>query len=375
MRPDLAYRRSDRAAAVRAALVVLVSLAAIGLAAAAAISGNARAARSERYATQLSARTVHGVDDLVALLKAQQATYLRIAPPATDFVMRQPCGTVPFDPNGFPDGFLNGLVAGTNKGCLAYTVVVAEDPATRETVFANANGYEIHAVAPPAGYNPWWFVESAYPDLGSGKYDGAQVAWLKACYDPAHVQVTVTLLPVASIQAYAAAMADDGATASAALSGISPMMRYDGPQLTNLQFTAIETKTNGMLLTLAYPNGFTNRIDIFTCTNLVDSWWDLAATVSVSTTNWVEWLDTSPPGFRLYAAGNADLDTDHDGLADAREKFMYHTSAVTNDTDRDGLTDSNEVFNLHTDPNNSNTCPPTVTILFPTDGYGKVWLP
>ena len=154
------------------------------------------------------------------------------------------------------------------------------------------------------------------------------------------------------------------------------MMRYSGPPVTNIQFTAIETKTNGMLLTLAYPNGFTNRVDIFTCTDLVGAWWDLAATVNVNTsTNWIEWLDTSPPGLRFYAAGNADVDADHDNLPDDREKFMYHTSATTNDTDHDGLTDSNEVFNLHTDPNNSDTNPPTVWIVFPSNNYAKVWLP
>jgi len=357
-----------------AAAIVLASLGALAFAAVTTISANTTATRAKQYADGLAARTVSGVSDLAALFKAQQATYLRITPPASDFVLRQSCGTVPFDPNGFPDDFLNGLVAETNKGCLVYTVVVAEDPTTRETVFANSQGREIHAIAAATGYDPWWFLESIYPDLGSDKYSDAQVAWLKACYDPAHVQITVTLLPVVSISAYAAAVADEGAMASLALDGVVPLMQFSG-QVSNLQFTAIEVKTNGMLLTLAYPNNFTNRMDIFTCTNLLGAYWDLAATVNVGTTNWIEWLDSSPPGLRFYTAGNADVDSDHDGIPDAREVFMYHTCPTNWDSDGDLLSDSNEVFNLHTDPNNGKTNPPTVWLVFPSNNYVKVWLP
>ena len=325
MRPDLLSHRPGKVI-VRAsvAAIVLVSLAALAFAVVTTISTNATAARATIYANRLTSRTVSGVDDLTALFREQQTLFLRIMPPAKDFVLRQPCGTIPFDPNGFPDDFLNGLVAETNKGCLVYTVVIAEDPVTRETVLANAKGYEIHAVPAAADYDPWWFLNSVYPGLDSGSYDSDQIAWLKACYDPAHVQITVTLLPAVSISTYAAAMANESATASLALGGGVPLMQYSGTNL--LQFTAIASTNNGMLLTLAYPTGFTNRVDIFTCTNLVSAWWNLAVTTNVSvSTNYIQWLDTSPPGLRFYAAGNADVDTDSDGIPDDREEFMYHT--------------------------------------------------
>ena len=375
MRPDrLSHWPGKALARASVAAIVLASLGALAFAAVTITSENATAARAKRYADGLTARTVSGVDALAALFKSQQALYLRISPPAPDFVLRQPCGTIPFDPNGFPDDFLNGLVAETNKGCLVYTVVIAEDPTTRETVFANIKGNEIHAVPAVAGYDPWWLLDTLYPDLGTGPYNSAQVTILKKCYDPAHVQITVTLLPVVSIPAYAVAMANESATASPDFGGV-PLMQPSG-QVSNLQFTAIAYTNGGMLLTLSYPAGFTNRVDIFTCTNLVSFWWNLAVTTHVNTsTNDIQWLDTSPPGLRFYAAGNADVDADHDNLPDDREKFMYHTSATTNDTDHDGLTDSNEVFNLHTDPNNSDTNPPTVWIVFPSNNYAKVWLP
>ncbi len=377
MRPGRSSLRPGRAVLIRASLsaMALASLTALAFAAATTISEKAKVERAERIAKALSARTVSGIDDLAALFREQQALFLRITPPTPDFTLRQPCGTIPFDPKGFPEEFLKGLIEETDKGCPVYTVVVAEDPVTRETVFANAKGYEIHAVAAAKDYDPWWFLASIYPDLGTDKYGREQIEMLRDCYDPAHVQIEVKLLPVEYIETYATEMAS--VTTAPSLSGGTTLLRYDGPPVTNLQFTAIETQTNGILLTLAYPTtGFTNRVDIFTCTNMVDFWWDLAVTTNVNTsTNWIEWLDTSPPELRFYAAGNADLDTDGDGLADAREKFMYHTSITTNDTDGDLLSDYEEVVNRHTDPNNSDTNRPVVSILFPTDGSGKVWLP
>ena len=375
MRPDrLSHRPGKVLVRATVTAIVLASLAALAYAAVTTISEKTKADRTARFAKLLTSRTVSDIDDLTALLRSQQALYLPISLPTLNFLLRQSCGTVPFDPKNFPDDFMKGLIEETDKGCPVYRLVIAEDPITRETVFANAKGYEIHAIPAAKDYDPWWFLELLYPDLSTGDYSDDQVKMLQQWYDPAHIQVTVTLLPVEYIDAYVTEVAN--AISTLPSGGGTPMMRYSGPPVTNLQLTAIETKTNGMLLTLAYPTNFTNRVDIFTCTNLVGAYWDLAATVSVDTsTNWIEWLDTSPPGVRLYTAGNADVDTDHDGLTDAREKFMYHTSPATNDTDGDGLTDSNEVFNLHTDPNNGNTNSPTVWIVFPSNNYSKVWLP
>jgi hypothetical protein len=379
MQPNRTPLRPDNAVLTRAATVaiILASLTALAFATVATMSEKAKAELAERYAKSLTARTVSSIDDLATFFKEQQALYLRITPPTPDFVFRQPCGVIPFDLKGFPDEFLKGLVEETDKGCPVYVAVVAEDSTTRETVFANAKGYEIHAIPAAKDYDPWWFLNSIYPDLYSGRYGNDQIEMMKGWYDPAHIQIEVKLLPIEYVDAYAAAMAEAYVPPSG---GGTVLMRYNGPPVTNLQFTAIESLTNGMMLTLAYPAGFTNRVDFFTCTNLVDPWWDLVATTNVnSSTNWIEWLDTSPPELRFYAAGNADTnaetDPDGDGLTWAREMFMYHTSPTNSDSDNDGLNDYEEVINRRTDPNNSDTNLPTVSILFPSNGSEKVWLP
>ena len=68
-------------------------------------------------------------------------------------------------------------------------------------------------------------------------------------------------------------------------------------------------------------------------------------------------------------------DTDAEGLTDAREMLMYHTSPTNTDTDLDGLSDYAEVITYRTDPNNADTNRPTVTILFPAPGARRVWVP
>lgn len=103
------------------------------------------------------------------------------------------------------------------------------------------------------------------------------------------------------------------------------------------------------------PDGFTNRIEIFTCTNLMDAWWTLAATnLSTEGTNTVYWIHDDPEELEtfFYTAGNADIDTDEDGLTDARERFLYHTDPVEPDTDGDGADDGAEV-EAQTDPLNN----------------------
>jgi hypothetical protein len=323
-----------------AIVIVLASLTSLALSTVTTLSEKAKTDRAERYAKNLTSLTVSSVDDLAAFFKRQQAIYLLITPPSPNFVRRQPCGVIPFDPKGFPTEFLKGLIEETDNECPVYRLVLAEASKTRETVCANAMAYEIYAVGAAKDYDLWGFLNWFHPDLYSGRYTSAQIEWLKECYDPANVQIAITLLPAKYIDAYAAGLADAYVAPSG---GGMAMMRYSGPPVTNIQ-VAVETQTNGMLVTVVYPDEFTNRVDVYACTNLLDAWWDLGVTTNVNlSTNWIEWLDTFLLEHRFYAAGNADVDTDADGLPDAREKFMYHTNPSNADSDNDGMADGWEV--------------------------------
>ena len=89
------------------------------------------------------------------------------------------------------------------------------------------------------------------------------------------------------------------------------------------------------------------------------------------------WTDAPllPTALRFYAVGNADLDTDGDGLLDAREVILYGSSPSEVDTDSDGTDDYEEVVTNRTDPSNSDTNAPTVLIYEPADGSRRVLLP
>lgn len=87
------------------------------------------------------------------------------------------------------------------------------------------------------------------------------------------------------------------------------------------------------------PSGFTNRLEFFSCTNLLDFWWVLAATnILTEGTGTVYWTYgmMGETGLVFVTAGNADIDFDGDGIKDAREKFLYHTDPKLSDTDGDG---------------------------------------
>ncbi|HMP00467.1 MAG TPA: thrombospondin type 3 repeat-containing protein [Kiritimatiellia bacterium] len=108
------------------------------------------------------------------------------------------------------------------------------------------------------------------------------------------------------------------------------MMLMGGESDSNIVFTAIY-RTNGVAVTIAYPEDFTNRLDIFTCNDLLSYIWSFSVRELPTTgTNQITWTDTNAwiqTGLpvRFYAAGNADLDTDGDGYADAREIMVYKT--------------------------------------------------
>jgi hypothetical protein len=293
-----------------------------------------------------------------------------------------------FDPAAFPETFTSGLIGETIHESPVYTIILIEDPATREIVIANVDGKEIAAVKPSADYNPWWYLEQQNPGIYSGVYSENEIRGMQDEYDPSHIQITLTLLPADFVKTYSKAVAEEQvklAEEQAAAELKNPklkngaMMRYQSTGMTNLEIVAIAMVTNGMKLTLAYPTEFTNHVDFFTCPELIAGWWDLAvnATNVSSTTNFIEWVDVdaSTHSLRFYNAGNADKDSDGDGLSDAREMLMYHTNSSTNDTDGDGWLDGYELFTSHTDPNIGDTNKPNVWISYPIEGTVEVWEP
>ena len=326
--------------------------------------------------------------DLAGQFLDAQSSFQFITPPMSDFILRQDGGVVVFDPKAFPDSFNKSLIGMMEYGCPVYSVTGVEDPTSRTVIFLNADGAKIASVAEAAGDDPWWMLKLYHPDLYTGHYTKQEIKQFMADFDPSRIRITWKLLPKDYADTYSKALAAEQARLAAeqaAADLMSPksklsggMMMYQGTGMTNF-FLDITQSTGGIKVTLAYPDGYSNKVDFFTCPNLIAGWWDLAVSktnVSIST-NFIEWVDvnSSAHSLRFYQAGNAEQDTDLDGIPDAREVLMYHTCPTNTDTDGDGLSDSNEVFCLNTDPNNPKTNKPNVYISYPASESRKVWLP
>ena len=113
---------------------------------------------------------------------------------------------------------------------------------------------------------------------------------------------------------------------------------------TNNIWLCLDPQTSGEInLNVFAPEGFTNRVEIYSCTDLISNAWNIAAqNLYPSGTNPAVW-NTSSALVQFYRAGNMDIDSDHDGLPDAREVYVYKTYPDDDDSDNDGMRDGWEV--------------------------------
>lgn len=134
---------------------------------------------------------------------------------------------------------------------------------------------------------------------------------------------------------------------------VEPMMQtMSAPETITEIVLGIASLTNGTVeIQVQWPAGFSDTLEIYSATDLVAANWEFAHT-NITTPGFSEyfWDDTRTNSTtRFYVAGNADFDEDGDGLASAREKFIYKTLASLFDTDGDGLGDGLE-FDLGFNP-------------------------
>jgi hypothetical protein len=335
------------------------------------------------------------LQDLTGNYIDEQYNWLPVLPPDPSWTTLQEKGVVLFDDKAFPKEFLTALVPSVSAEITTYPVTAYEDPKTHEIVYLNAKDEEIGRVTRELDYKVDWIALEYFPNLYSMGYDERQN--ILALFNPCRLAVRYQLITQSELIQYVIKQtADKQAMAQQDNGGGIQPMRYDGPPVDHLKITSIEITNNiaggvtnpVLTLTIAYPwtdgvptNSYTNGIEVFGCSNLIDYWWfSLGVTNPVSTTNWVEWTDTnyyptSTTAIRLYRVGNAQEDSDGDLLTDARELLMYHSNPNNTNTDGDAYSDYYEVMTLNTDPANSNTTIPTVTITFPTNNYTSIWMP
>ena len=132
------------------------------------------------------------------------------------------------------------------------------------------------------------------------------------------------------------------------------------PRFTSAEMRSeISTDSGSVVLRIQVPEVFTNRVEIYSIdlaqTNGAEtgSWsWGVATiNLSLSGSTSTVWEDTGQLGRgapnrargRVYAFGNASVDVDGDGLANARELLVTGTDLNQADSDGDGFSDGFEV--------------------------------
>ncbi len=120
----------------------------------------------------------------------------------------------------------------------------------------------------------------------------------------------------------------------------------------NIVLTVNASTGERMQLQIDYPSAFSDRLDVYVSTNLLAGVWMVREgglmTAGTNTLVWTD-LELTNSNFRFYQVGNADVDTDHDGLPDAREILIFRTNPYLMDSDSDGVPDGAEL-SRGTDP-------------------------
>lgn len=318
------------------------------------------------YESLLSQYRMTDISALDGLFAEHQITFLPIVPPGLD-VLVQPAGpsVIPFDWKNFPEEFNKGLVGEMKHGAPVYLVRVAEDPKTRNIVFYNADDNVIYALPPPKDYNPYWFAESCFPGLLSGRYDNDTTTYLLEMYDPARVQMTVNLVPTENLFDYLAAEAEEIEMLKAQAVALAPegglfLLSGEG----DFAIAQYSRSTNGLRMTWASDTNCYYKIE--ECHDLTGQTWAMTNMTLCADTQ-TEWVIPSPieddPFYRFYRVTEAAVtnagDADADGMDDVWELRNGLNPVLADgaqDADTDGLSNFQEYLN-GTPPNNydSNT--------------------
>lgn len=355
-------------------------------------------------ATLLQENALQDTDTLVAVFRDCQERYLSILPPgAKTFTM--PEGILAFDETGFQREKWFRKLEPTGQGTIVFTM--AEDPASRNMVLRNTEGVTVGTIQAPMDYDPTWFATTIYPDLFSGRYPTDQVTAILEQYDPARLIVQYTLVPLDDVDTYAATL---DVLATVQPDAMMTMLGMDAPESVEEIIVGLDAcDSTSAVINVYVPAGFTNRIDVFSSTNLINARWNLAAACLIPVDGIAVWTNyhssttnagggggggggIPPPGegdgegttnafpavVGFFAAANADLtsdtDSDQDGVPAGRERFVYLSDPGDSDSDNDTIADGVEVAN-HTDPINPDTTRPTAAFLTPTSGQNLWWKP
>jgi len=297
-----------------------------------------------------SAQDIETIADLDALENIVDVAWTnndfsKIIPPG-DFDYNNTLGLIAYE-DGFETNFLASLIAVTNSNgtniFLRYPVEVIETTNGSDRVryylsAVSTNPMAVHTTAVSIANYPEDWIEGIYgepPEWLSG--DDLQQWYDKR--DPWRQYVHVELIATSSIPDYVAWLTNSIPVHSDGTNTNSLLTIYSN----DIAFVQIKSGSQGVELYLHAPTNVPT-LDLFQSTNLMETYgWTLPATLE-HTVDPILLTFTGLDSLALFDAADAAVDTDSDGLADAREARMFGTSISLRDSDGDGLSDGEEIM-------------------------------
>lgn len=303
---------------------------------------------------------VDSIDELEVLFREQQDLIHPGSPRAEDISVYSHETVIPIRWSNFPRKFTKYMYAMMDvHGFPIYRISIYEDPGSRETVFLNSYGTEVYRRVPEANYNLNRLLKTIPPAS-----DASTPRVLhQGFFDPADVAAEFSFIPETLYSDYLELQEE-----TTALEAVMTALQHP---VTNLHVTLRAAANGAVELEIEWPSFFTNDLDIFATLDLAGHVWQVV-TSNIPTHNtdhyrWTDWAATNTPQ-RFYIVGNANLDSDGDGVADGLETYIYGSDPDEQDSDSDGVDDGVEVgASPPTDPLNGDTQAPVVSITLPVN--------
>jgi hypothetical protein len=313
------------------------------------------------FAGITSARDVPVVTNLTDLESIVNSTWVsnsinRLMPPAKDCVYNNSLGAIAYN-DGFDTNFIASLTPvvlynGTNE-FMMYPVEVIEtnnssgrirnyysaistNPAVLHSTEVSIANYPISWIENLYGEPPVYFSGSAIQD------------WYDAC-DPMRQHELCDLLPSNSVPDYLIMLTNSVGYYTEGTNTNSVLSLYSNC----IAVVQCSINAENAELYLHAPDDI-SMLDVYRSTNLLEQYrWELDATLEHTLDPFRYLADFDVSSY--YSLGNGELDSDGDGLLDARELKLFGTDPELEDSDGDGLSDGEEVLLYRLNPLNEDT--------------------
>ncbi len=291
-----------------------------------------------------AAETIVSPSQIEEIARATQRQFWMLVPPAgNDPLYIHPDSTVrAVDWKAFKNKTLTSQMTAEMKTVNSsmypiYRTTLVE-ARTGELLWYNSLDQLVWQTPAPFDYNPYLFAFEHW-NVDSAEALGIQeLLWGRS----SNVGLEILLLP----EAFMASYEEDVALEAQSLAFAEPMAMMSMPQIvTNLMMGIGTTESNEVEVGVFFPAGYTNPVDVFACSSLVDWDWSVFTNVSSVGISNFTWVATEATNFstRFWVAARSDVDSDGDGLSDSHEKYLYQTDPQSSDTDGDGISDFDEV--------------------------------